>query len=83
MGYFGPNNRENGVQVTTFPIFTHFFFSSLLLGSIYYTIFEITHTFFSFLLQLLHRIRRNEATIKGTIIFDANSNITVSPVNFQ
>ncbi|GMY09225.1 switch-associated protein 70-like isoform X2 [Fagus crenata] len=28
-------------------------------------------------------IRRNEPTVKGTIIFEANSTITVSPVNFQ
>ncbi|XP_010272297.1 PREDICTED: calcium-binding and coiled-coil domain-containing protein 1 isoform X2 [Nelumbo nucifera] len=27
--------------------------------------------------------RRNEAVVKGTIIFDANSTITVSPVNFH
>lgn len=31
----------------------------------------------------LCRTRRNEPAIKGTIIFDANSTITVSPVNFQ
>ena len=31
----------------------------------------------------LCRTRRNELAIKGTIIFDANSTITVSPVNFQ
>ncbi|XP_038905363.1 switch-associated protein 70 [Benincasa hispida] len=33
--------------------------------------------------KMEYKIRRNEATIKGTIIFDANSNITVSPVNFH
>ncbi|KAI9076534.1 hypothetical protein K1719_041520 [Acacia pycnantha] len=27
--------------------------------------------------------RRNEPTTKGTIIFDANSTITLSPMNFQ
>ncbi|XP_022985304.1 switch-associated protein 70-like [Cucurbita maxima] len=33
--------------------------------------------------KMEYKIRRNEATIKGTMIFDANSNITVSPVNFH
>ncbi|KAA0062948.1 hypothetical protein IC582_016777 [Cucumis melo] len=33
--------------------------------------------------KMEYKIRRNEATIKGSIIFDANSNITVSPVNFH
>ncbi|GFS38646.1 pleckstrin homology (PH) domain-containing protein [Actinidia rufa] len=30
-----------------------------------------------------YKIRRNEPTVKGTIIFDANSTITISPVNFH
>ncbi|WMV30397.1 hypothetical protein MTR67_023782 [Solanum verrucosum] len=34
-------------------------------------------------LHLVSRARRNEPTIKGTIIFDANSTISISPVNFQ
>lgn len=29
------------------------------------------------------RTRRNEPTIKGTILFDENSTISISPVNFQ
>ncbi|XP_020528449.1 calcium-binding and coiled-coil domain-containing protein 1 isoform X2 [Amborella trichopoda] len=33
--------------------------------------------------KMEYKIRRNETTIKGTIIFDANSSITLSPVNFQ
>ncbi|KAK4278940.1 hypothetical protein QN277_016712 [Acacia crassicarpa] len=33
--------------------------------------------------KMEYKIRRNEPTIKGTIVFDANSTITVSPVNFQ
>lgn len=41
----------------------------------------------SFLVQvffhLVSRARRNEPTIKGTILFDANSTIALSPVNFQ
>uniref|UniRef100_A0A2P2JJ36 Switch-associated protein 70 n=1 Tax=Rhizophora mucronata TaxID=61149 RepID=A0A2P2JJ36_RHIMU len=30
-----------------------------------------------------YKTRRNEPTVKGTILFDANSTITISPVNFQ
>ncbi|CAI9089956.1 OLC1v1024614C1 [Oldenlandia corymbosa var. corymbosa] len=30
-----------------------------------------------------YKIRRNEPAVKGTIVFDANSTITISPVNFQ
>uniref|UniRef100_A0A2P2M442 Switch-associated protein 70-like isoform X2 n=4 Tax=Rhizophora mucronata TaxID=61149 RepID=A0A2P2M442_RHIMU len=30
-----------------------------------------------------YKTRRNEPTMKGTIVFDANSTITVSPVNFH
>ncbi|PSS16413.1 Switch-associated protein like [Actinidia chinensis var. chinensis] len=30
-----------------------------------------------------YKIRRNEPTVKGTVIFDANSTITISPVNFH
>ncbi|WVY90509.1 hypothetical protein V8G54_036023 [Vigna mungo] len=33
--------------------------------------------------KMEYKIRRNEPSVKGTIIFDANSTITVSPVNFQ
>ncbi|XP_062105714.1 uncharacterized protein LOC133817262 isoform X2 [Humulus lupulus] len=33
--------------------------------------------------KMEYKIRRNEPTVKGTIIFDANSTITVSPVNFN
>ncbi|KAF2290676.1 hypothetical protein GH714_014963 [Hevea brasiliensis] len=33
--------------------------------------------------KMEYKTRRNEPTVKGTIIFDANSTITVSPVNFQ
>ncbi|XP_054796223.1 uncharacterized protein LOC129301662 [Prosopis cineraria] len=33
--------------------------------------------------RMEYKIRRNEPTIKGTIVFDANSTITVSPVNFH
>ncbi|KAG6533610.1 hypothetical protein ZIOFF_007485 [Zingiber officinale] len=30
-----------------------------------------------------HRTRRNEAVVRGTIVFDSNSTITMSPVNFH
>ncbi|KAF4385911.1 hypothetical protein F8388_010467 [Cannabis sativa] len=33
--------------------------------------------------KMEYKIRRNEPTVKGTIIFDENSTITVSPVNFH
>nr|XP_023894465.1 switch-associated protein 70 isoform X1 [Quercus suber]POE58423.1 hypothetical protein CFP56_08954 [Quercus suber] len=33
--------------------------------------------------RMEYKIRRNEPTVKGSIIFDANSTITVSPVNFH
>ncbi|OAY60678.1 switch-associated protein 70 isoform X1 [Manihot esculenta] len=33
--------------------------------------------------KMEYKTRRNEPTAKGTIIFDANSTITVSPVNFH
>ncbi|XP_016166540.1 switch-associated protein 70 [Arachis ipaensis] len=33
--------------------------------------------------RMEYKLRRNEPTVKGTIIFDANSTITVSPVNFH
>ncbi|KAJ9172833.1 hypothetical protein P3X46_016033 [Hevea brasiliensis] len=33
--------------------------------------------------KMEYKTRRNEPTVKGTIIFDANSTITVSPVNFH
>ncbi|PON52067.1 Rho GTPase activating protein [Parasponia andersonii] len=33
--------------------------------------------------RMEYKIRRNEPAVKGTIIFDANSTITVSPVNFH
>ncbi|XP_015575442.2 switch-associated protein 70 isoform X1 [Ricinus communis] len=33
--------------------------------------------------KMEYKTRRNEPAIKGTIIFDANSTITVSPVNFH
>jgi hypothetical protein len=29
------------------------------------------------------RLRRNETAVKGSILFDAASTITLSPVNFQ
>jgi hypothetical protein len=33
--------------------------------------------------KMEYKTRRNEPTIKGTIIFDANSTIAISPVNFH
>ncbi|XP_012088449.1 switch-associated protein 70 isoform X2 [Jatropha curcas] len=33
--------------------------------------------------KMEYKTRRNEPTVKGTIVFDANSTITVSPVNFH
>uniref|UniRef100_A0A2P2M458 Calcium-binding and coiled-coil domain-containing protein 1 isoform X1 n=4 Tax=Rhizophora mucronata TaxID=61149 RepID=A0A2P2M458_RHIMU len=33
--------------------------------------------------KMEYKTRRNEPTMKGTIVFDANSTITVSPVNFH
>lgn len=33
--------------------------------------------------KMEYKVRRNEPTVKGTIIFDANSTITISPVNFN
>ncbi|XP_024019237.1 switch-associated protein 70 [Morus notabilis] len=33
--------------------------------------------------KMEYKVRRNEPTVKGTIIFDANSTITISPVNFH
>ncbi|URE07372.1 pleckstrin domain-containing protein [Musa troglodytarum] len=33
--------------------------------------------------KMEYKTRRNEAVIKGTIIFDLNSTITISPVNFH
>ncbi|KAG1348073.1 switch-associated protein 70 [Cocos nucifera] len=33
--------------------------------------------------KMEYKIRRNETVVKGTIIFDSNSTITVSPVNFH
>ncbi|XP_052207802.1 uncharacterized protein LOC127811709 [Diospyros lotus] len=33
--------------------------------------------------KMEYKIRRNEPTIKGSIIFNANSTITISPVNFH
>ncbi|KAL6216637.1 hypothetical protein ACLB2K_009858 [Fragaria x ananassa] len=33
--------------------------------------------------RMEYKIRRNEPSVKGTILFDANSTITLSPVNFQ
>ncbi|KAF8051047.1 hypothetical protein N665_1812s0004 [Sinapis alba] len=33
--------------------------------------------------KMEYKTRRNEPTIKGTILFDENSTITISPVNFQ
>ncbi|KAG5520432.1 hypothetical protein RHGRI_033125 [Rhododendron griersonianum] len=33
--------------------------------------------------KMEYKIRRNEPTVKGTIVFDANSTITLSPVNFH
>lgn len=35
------------------------------------------------MLSVCFRIRRNEPAVKGSIIFDANSTITISPVNFH
>eukprot|EP00262_Sarcandra_glabra_P013815 TRINITY_DN389_c1_g1_i1.p1 TRINITY_DN389_c1_g1~~TRINITY_DN389_c1_g1_i1.p1 ORF type:complete len:543 (-),score=122.81 TRINITY_DN389_c1_g1_i1:86-1594(-) len=33
--------------------------------------------------KMEYKIRRNEAVVKGSIIFDSNSTITISPVNFH
>ncbi|KAL2455451.1 Pleckstrin-like proteiny (PH) domain-containing protein [Abeliophyllum distichum] len=33
--------------------------------------------------KMEYKVRRNEPTVKGTMLFDANSTITISPVNFQ
>ncbi|XP_047342374.1 switch-associated protein 70-like [Impatiens glandulifera] len=33
--------------------------------------------------KMEYKVRRNEPAVKGTIIFDANSTITISPVNFH
>lgn len=33
--------------------------------------------------RMEYKIRRNEPAVKGSIIFDANSTITISPVNFH
>nr|CAB3498807.1 unnamed protein product [Digitaria exilis] len=33
--------------------------------------------------KMEYKLRRNETAIKGTILFDASSTITLSPVNFQ
>ncbi|CAL0307446.1 unnamed protein product [Lupinus luteus] len=33
--------------------------------------------------RMEYKTRRNEPTVKGTIVFDANSTITISPVNFH
>lgn len=43
----------------------------------------ITEVLYCFGCFPFFRIRRNEPSVKGTILFDANSTITVSPVNFQ
>lgn len=47
--------------------------------NLYHVVVALVHVF----LHLVSRARRNEPTIKGTIIFDANSTISISPVNFQ
>ncbi|CAA0836940.1 Pleckstrin homology (PH) domain-containing protein [Striga hermonthica] len=33
--------------------------------------------------KMEYKVRRNEPSVKGTMTFDANSTITISPVNFQ
>ncbi|KAJ4976563.1 hypothetical protein NE237_001669 [Protea cynaroides] len=33
--------------------------------------------------KMEYKMRRNESVVKGTILFDANSTITISPVNFH
>ncbi|KAL3715212.1 hypothetical protein ACJRO7_007016 [Eucalyptus globulus] len=33
--------------------------------------------------RMEYKVRRNEPAVKGTIVFDANSTITLSPVNFH
>lgn len=33
--------------------------------------------------KMEYKLKRNEATVKGTIVFDANSTIALSPVNFH
>ncbi|XP_030466800.1 uncharacterized protein LOC115685820 isoform X2 [Syzygium oleosum] len=33
--------------------------------------------------RMEYKVRRNEPAVKGTIVFDANSTITLSPVNFN
>nr|GMC85827.1 switch-associated protein 70 [Ipomoea batatas] len=33
--------------------------------------------------KMEYKAKRNEPTVKGTILFDANSTITTSPVNFH
>ncbi|KAL8478058.1 hypothetical protein ACS0TY_030090 [Phlomoides rotata] len=33
--------------------------------------------------KMEYKVRRNEPTVKGAMVFDANSTITISPVNFQ
>ncbi|KAL0444720.1 UNVERIFIED_CONTAM: hypothetical protein Slati_2194700 [Sesamum latifolium] len=33
--------------------------------------------------KMEYKVRRNEPTVKGTMIFDANSTIAISPVNFH
>lgn len=71
MGDPGSYNRKDGIQVDNY-CFANF--------SPFVALLYILNT----LIALVHfRIRRNEVAVKGTIIFDAYSTITLSPVNFQ
>jgi hypothetical protein len=78
LGDLGPNNWENGIQVGLYINKLHILF--LCEGKSSNTL-DADHLCCYF--SLIFRLRRNEPTVKGTILFDANSTITVSPVNFK
>lgn len=75
LGDLGPDNGENGIQVCVCILV------SVCVGKRKITL--ITDLLCCFECFPFFRIRRNEPSVKGTIIFDANSTITISPVNFQ
>lgn len=75
LGHLGPDYGENGIQVCVCILV------SVCVGKRKITL--ITDLLYCFECFPFLRIRRNEPSVKGTIIFDANSTITISPVNFQ
>lgn len=75
MGDIRSNNWEDGIQVSILGLFEMPHFETLIAVSLLIVVFIYLFS--------CRRARRSDPVVKGAIVFDATSTISLSPVNFQ